>query len=751
MQITGKHSFTIVKKEGFVIAKYECRAVLPNGKAVNSVIIKGRDLPEDKVSYLFTGEFTSYRTAKGAGWSFAAERFEEILPDETSAVISYLATLKGIGRITAKALADRFGKGVFDVIARKPEELEKIKGISPSKAKTIQKEFLKRQGARELFPLLLPAGLSEGEVYRALKALAEEDPASALKKDPYLILNGTGIPFEKGDALAKSLGLHSDDPRRVRAAVAYAVYQSETGGKLLSRSFPCPSFMTDGFLRDDLMILLRDEHLFLSGNTYIPRDELYIQTLKLLKRRIPEDVFDAVLRKMNLDGMIYLAKERETLIISRPKTALSEIEAAKAIKNLIAARIKPEADLSAVIAQCEKEAGISLSEEQVFAVEKAVTSPVSIITGGPGTGKTSVLKIVLDVFSKIRPLEDSLLLAPTGKAAKRLSQQTGKEALTIHRALKLYPSGEGELYDSDGMMRFSERLIIVDEVSMVGSHLFAALLKHVCPGTRLVLVGDQDQLPSIEAGAVLRELISCGVLPVTSLKRTYRQKSGSTIVLNAGKIRRGDPALEKGEDFIIITCENSDRIADKVEELAPQLIKEHEDLLCLSAFKRKTASSSKALNGRLSRILNPDENAPFFFSKGERIRLGDRVIFTRNTVSLANGDIGIVASIWKTAESISVSVDFDGNTVTIEDEETQALELAYALTVHKSQGCEASCVILALDAAHAAMLKRPLIYTAVTRAKEKLYLICSKDAVNLAVKTQDCVLRRSRLSELLMQ
>ena len=376
-----------------------------------------------------------------------------------------------------------------------------------------------------------------------------------------------------------------------------------------------------------------------------------------------------------------------------------------------------------------------------------------VLTGGPGTGKTSVLKAILSVFKGAFPDERVALAAPTGRAARRMTESSGYPATTIHKMLGLYGDEAGTPLESNEDRLLPEKLIITDEASMMGAGLYASLVKHVAPGSRLILVGDIDQLPSVEIGATLRELISSGEIPVTRLTQTFRQKAGSLIAENAARIRNGSSLLDYGTEFSMVEADSSAEISAKAAELYPAYCASMgiDNVAVLSAFRRNTPSGVNALNEVLRKSVRPSlsDKTPHFDKMGIRFYEGDRIMYTKNTESLSNGDIGIIKKIYRHQNGLSVFTEFYGRPVLLEDEETSYIELAYAMTVHKSQGAEYPIVLLVCDMAHKVLLKRGLVYTGISRAKELLVCIGSDDALKLAIESVDTTYRRSNLGNLI--
>ena len=760
--IKARHSFTLMESnDHFSIVRYEVLEPIKyqDGKSARIITAKGYNLPKEKgIVYILEGEFEKYEKNGKISYTLKVESAKEILPTEQDSILAYLITLEGIGKTTAQKLYTEYGKNVFRVIENDPIKLTSIKGISKNKALKLQASFAMRQSAKEIFDFLFPFGIKTGAIMKLHDKLGAKS-IEKIKENPYCVMQVNGIGFKTADYIARKTGFHKDNPERIKAGILEVLLESERGGDVFNKSTPFPSFMLDGYLKEPLFSYLYSESTFTTGGTYLPRDILYIMSLKLLDIPVEESDFDKFLFDLHNEKKIFLSIDQskndgdiEKTKVYRYQLAVCEYKEAERLSALLKTPLPICENLLDTIKAKERDNSIILSTEQRAAVIQALSSPISVITGGPGTGKTSIQKIILSVFKRYFPKEEILLAAPTGKAAKRMHEQTGYPAQTLHKALGLYADESGSVIETTESKKFSQKLIIVDETSMVGSYLFNTLLSHIPSGARLVLIGDVDQLPSIEVGAVLRELISSNTIPVTKLTKTFRQASGSSIVTNAARIKIGEKRLDYTNDFEFIECESSQSIASKASLLIPNLVKVYgeNEVMCLTAFRHKTESGSNALNESLRAILHPiNASAKYFESKGTKIYEGDKVMNLKNTAVLTNGDIGTVKNIIKTKDSLVVTCDFDGAIVALEDEEADSLELAYATTVHKSQGSEAACVVLTTDNAHKIMLKRNLFYTGVTRAKKKLIILGQKDAMNLAIDTQDCVYRRSQLGALI--
>lgn len=770
-KIICEYTYTVMERKDFAICKYKAKEAvkLPDGQMTEDITVKGYNLPSfKKVVYELNGSFEEYKN-KNTGktqYTFSLASYKEILPSNEFAIKHYLLTLRGVGKATANKLFNAFGKDVFDALGEEPAYLHEKSGIPKKTLEKIQTDFMNRCGGHELFMYLHRFGISPRHSAKIFNILGK-DALNLVKANPYVLLLCRGISFKTADYIAMREGFSKDFRPRIEAGIIEVLTQSEKGGTLFTQTYPLPYFVKDGFLREEIADLIDNKETYNTGNVYLTKDVCYIMALKLLNTPISEEEFNDILQALHMQKRIWISIDRkrdqndpERYKIYRFAAAKAENYSAKKIVELMHTPLSACENLKETIYQVEKNLGILLNKDQQKGVQTAMEQPVSIITGGPGTGKTSVEKILIEVFKAYHPEDSILLVAPTGRAAKRMSESTGCAASTLHKALMLYADEDGNPQETGEKFLFNDKLIIIDETSMIGTYLLEKLLEHVKPGTRIVFIGDIHQLPSVEVGAVLRELIQSKVVPVTELTITYRQTSGSCIIDNAAKVKAGVLELKKGHDFHFLADETSETISDTVCSLVPQLYKEYgeNEVLCLTSYRKTTASGANALNLALRECIRTDltEDTPFFEKQGIKIYEGDRIMNTRNTlifsdsvVSLSNGDIGKVLTIKKSKDSLAVVCEFDGQIVTLEDEETQALELAYAMTVHKSQGSEAKAVVLVIDINHARSLKRPLIYTGITRAKQQLYLVGQPYAVHKAIREQDSATRKSLLGSLL--
>ncbi|MCM1305651.1 MAG: AAA family ATPase, partial [Butyrivibrio sp.] len=432
--------------------------------------------------------------------------------------------------------------------------------------------------------------------------------------------------------------------------------------------------------------------------------------------------------------------------VYRKKTAEAEDRLAKRVKDMLRQKKSfAVPGLKAEIEAEEKELGVTFAEEQKEAVYTALASSLCVITGGPGTGKTMIQRAILDIYQKLFPKHEIVCCAPTGRAARRMEQSTGFPSSTVHKALNLFAGedgcyGEGTELEAD--------LILVDEMSMLDMYVADSLFQAVKKGSRLVLVGDADQLPSVGPGAVLGELIASGCIPVVRLDHVFRQKEGSRIAANAKQIRHGNASLEYGEDFQFVECADLEESARLIRKLYLQEVAKHgvDHVALLSPYRQKTETGVNALNEQIRDAVNPLRGAEIA-SGNRKFRIGDKVMQVKNKDDVSNGDIGYIRNISKNGNEAEIRIDFgDGRVKDYDAGGMELLDLGYASTIHKSQGSEYQTVIINIQKAHYIMLNRPLIYTAVTRGKKKVILVGEKKALHMAVKRTETEKRGTNLA-----
>ena len=658
--------------------------------------------------------FGEWTTHPNHGRQFKSEYAERSLPRTKDDIYKYLAghAVKGIGPATAALIVDRFGDRTLDVLERQPERLTEIRGISPAKAEAVTRDFRRQAQLRRLMEFLCAYGLKPLLAVRLYRFYGEE-AMDAVSEDPYIIASPhIGGSFAEADRLALEQGAAADDPRRVRAAAVFEL-----------------------------------RHNAGNGHCFIPTDKLAAATARFIG--VEHDSALAAIEALAESGAVV-----RTELAGRDVTYLAALYAAE---TRVAARLlgmvaeKPSAvDADGLLDALEREQGVKYAPKQREAVRLAAKSRVMALTGGPGTGKTTSLRAILAVFDALGLT--TLLTAPTGRAAKRMSSLTGRDAATMHRLLGagFSPDGESVVFARDEGNPLDCSAVVLDECSMVDITLMDALLRAMPEDARLVLVGDADQLPSVGPGRVFADILSSGVIPAVRLTEIFRQAGKSRIVSCAHQINAGeqpDLTANTGGLFFLRRGE-AVRAAETVSELCSARLPSRmsipvQDIEVLSPTRRGEAGTV-ALNRRLQAALNPPAEG-----KNEKIfgsvtfREGDRVMQIRNNYDMIwrkespsgppetgagiyNGDMGEILAI--DAESETLTVDFDGRIAQIGFDALSELEHAWAVTVHKSQGSEYRAVVLAVGEAAPRLMTRGVLYTAVTRARELLIIVGDEGA-----------------------
>ncbi len=645
------------------------------------------------------------------GKQFQVTRFQEERPVETEDMERYLSSglIKGIGPVNARRLVQTFGPDTFRIIEEEPDRLVEVPGIGPKRVDMIRQAWQEHQEVKNVMVFLQKYGVSVSlgvKIYKAYGTMSIE----MIRNDPYRLAEDIwGIGFKTADKIAQSIGFDHHSPARCRAGLVHMLNQAAG-----------------------------------DGHCYLEAPELIQRTAEELEIEAEA----AVLDEMIVDGRLILEDDAVYL----PSAYHSECGTAGGIGRLLQSPYQGQIlDLQSIIGQVEKEKGIEFDPVQVDAIQKAASSKFLVLTGGPGTGKTTTVQGIMQVFMKMGL--KILLAAPTGRAAKRMTETTGKEARTIHRLLEFkppqgYQKDEHNPLDCDGL--------IVDEASMIDIFLMHHLLKAVPEEAVVVLVGDVDQLPPVGAGNVLRDIMDSRVVPVVRLTRIFRQARGSMIVSNAHRINRGEYPRLKGspeDDFFFLEEEDPEAAAGLVVDLCQRRLPSHYEIdsrqiQVISPMTRGVVGVQN-LNEKLQEALNP--TGPSVRFGGTTFRKRDKVMQIRNNYDkdVFNGDIGWIEDLDE--EEQILAVRFDDRLVSYERSEWDEIVLAYASTVHKSQGSEYPVVVAPLTMQHYVMLQRNLLYTCITRAKKLMVLVGSKRAVALAVKNNRVSQRNTRLAQRLKE
>jgi exodeoxyribonuclease V alpha subunit len=656
-----------------------------------------------------TGEFV---TDTKHGEQFRVETLIPIAPSTLAGLEKYLGSglINGIGPGFAKRIVATFGMDSLSVLDQSPERLREVTGIGERRIEEIKKTWASQRAISNIMMLLQTHGASPALAARIFKQYGDK-AASILQLHPYrMALDVRGVGFKTADRMALSLGISGDHPERAQAGAMHEL----------------------GLLADQ-------------GHVVVPRETLVERAAAMLEIDVGhvEAAIDALWASERVvveDGGVYLSWLHQ-----------AEVAVAHGLGRLLSSPGKELGGLDAALSAFERASKIELAPGQRAAVEAAARHKVVVITGGPGVGKTTIVKAILNVLGRANLRVK--LAAPTGRAAKRLSESTGLEARTLHRLLAFDPR-QGQ-FQLDSGNPIEADVVIVDEASMIDVPLGAALIGALPTAARLVIVGDSDQLPSVGPGALLRDLIDSGAIPTVRLNEIFRQAGESRIVINAHRILTGEmpesvDADLPNADFFVVPRRTPEEAADLVRELVVTRIPRRfgfdskRDIQVLTPMHRGPVGTI-ALNELLQAALNPD--GPALESRGQKLRLGDKIMQTRNDYEREafNGDIGVVTAV--DLEGRKLTVRFEQRDVEYDDPSLASLTLAYATSIHKSQGSEYPAVVIPLLTSHFVMLSRNLVYTAVTRAKKLCVLAADPRAIRLALAETRREERVTRLSE----
>ena len=674
------------------------------------------------------------------GKQFQISSFVEKIPEDTYAMERYLGSgaIKGIGAALAARIVRRFGEDTIRIVEEEPERLAEVKGISEKKAREIAAQVTEKTEMRKAMIFLQKYGISlnlGAKIYQKYK----DSLYTVLQENPYRLAEDiSGVGFKIADEIAARIGIHADSDYRIRSGMLYTLLQASG-----------------------------------EGHTYLPKEQLFARCAKLLG--VDESYMEKHLMDMLLDRKLVMQEKKGEKIIYPSQYYYLELNTARMLCELNICCPEDENIVEKRIAAIEKETGTVLDEMQKKAVTEAASHGLFILTGGPGTGKTTTINAIIRFFegegAELR------LAAPTGRAAKRMTEATGYEAQTIHRLLEL--NGMPEDDRSTGAVHFERNaqnpleadVIIIDEMSMVDIHLMHSLLLAITTGTRLILVGDENQLPSVGPGNVLRDIIHSGCFPVIELTKIFRQASESDIVVNAHKINRGEPVEihNKSRDFFFLKRYDADMIIRVVialiQDKLPRYVNARPFEIQVLTPMRKGLLGVERLNQMLQRYLNPQDGSKKEKTLGDRLfRQGDKVMQIKNDyqmewevrgrygipvekgIGVFNGDTGILREINEFAETAEVEFE-DGRFATYSFKQLEELELAYAITIHKSQGSEYPAVILPVLSGPQMLLNRNLLYTAVTRARKCVTVVGSEETFAEMIRNEKQQKRYSALDE----
>ena len=647
---------------------------------------------------------------KEFGKQFAFDSFEKTLPDDVDGIFKYLSsgTIKGVGPVTALKIVNRFGADSFDVIEHRPEWLADIPGITRKKAAAISESFREQSGIRGVM-MFCKDYMAVGEVSRVYKKFGS-GAVGIIRDNPYILCNGElSIPFAKADAIAMSLGTPLDSKERILSGIVFVLNNIAAQ----------------------------------SGHTCLPVEDTILHATEVLG--LTREVIEATLNTLIEGKELSTYKMGDVRYVMTNDTAEEEDVIARNLSRIMTSAGRFGAlDISILIEKVETTLGISFAQSQRDAIFAALESGVMVLTGGPGTGKTTVVRAMISIFNSIGL--STVLAAPTGRAAKRMSEATGEEAKTVHRMLEMERGTDGYIkFGRSERNPLNEQVVIVDEASMLDLSLTAALLRAMKRGARLILIGDSDQLPSVGAGNVLSDIIASERVRTIRLTEIFRQSKESLIITNAHMINEGSaPIINRTDsDFFFVRREREGDIAEAVATLIDQRLPKTygadiKDKIQVITPSKKGSAGVEVLNRVLQERLNPRTA----FKKerqahGVIFREGDRVMQVVNNydiewekngavgVGLFNGDIGVIEEIRENTEKLIIR--FDDKMCEYGFDLLEDLELAYAITVHKSQGSEYPVVIIPMYACAPMLMARNLLYTAVTRAKNMVILVGRSD------------------------
>ncbi len=666
------------------------------------------------------------------GRQVSVERWERMLPVTAEGLQRYLSSglIKGVGPVTAAAMVERFGLTALEVLEHEPERLQEVPGIGPKRAASILESYGKYREMQNVLIFLQGYGIGVGQALRLYRHYGPQ-AADRVRENPYMLAEEVlGIGFKTADRIARQMGLPAESPVRVCAAVLFAL--RDAAGR---------------------------------GHVYLPRESLLEQVGELLTapgETTSPPAAAGHLQKLAEEKKIYRVDTADGEIVYAAPFYHAEKGVARRLQMLLSVprRWSTPAGGAALEAAAGKSSG--LTEEQHLVLEQALGQGVLVVTGGPGTGKTTTIRALLSLFYSLR--QRVLLAAPTGRAAKRVNEATGEDASTIHRLLEYsYTEGEGFKFLRNEKRPLEADVLIIDEASMVDLMLMYQLVRAVPEGCSLILVGDADQLPAVGAGNVLRDLLESGVISAVRLTHIFRQARESLITMNAHRINRGEmPQLNiKNKDFFFVDEAVPDLVARKVVQLCCERIPNYGpfdpvmDIQVITPMRR-TAAGVDELNKLLQKALNPlGGKREEVTVRGERFRRGDKVMQIRNNYQkeVFNGDIGFISALDLEEGELTVTYRdaSSDRAVPYNFGELDELTLSYAISVHKSQGSEYPVIVMPVITQHYLLLQRNLLYTGITRARKLVVLVGTKKALAIAIRNNRAGERYSLLDSRLRE
>ena len=727
MVYKGRHVFTVYEGgNGYIVAKYKTVDDYPDLPINTQFTAVGYNLPKQaNVSVVFEGNWV---TDVKRGRSFKVDRYEIEAPKNKEAFISYVTSLSvGIGPKIANRIYEKFGESSWDVCVNKPDDLLSIKGISTKVLGHLKDEIAKTTVIRDILAAFQTCGEMTPDRAAAIFGKYGAESMVALNKNPYILCEIRGFNFATVDKIAQTKSNWSPvSEERLLAGV---------------------------------------QHIFryhaMSGHTCIPK-ELAISTLMrtlTLDRNSARKGLNVAYHRGTCVVKGDFCYSNDSYICERNLAA----NALRIMRNTSAINV-PRDELDNLIAEFEQENGFTLAENQKDAVRGCFNTNINIITGGPGTGKSTIIKAVIYIIEHVKEDAVVTLMAPTGRASRRMQEATGHAASTIHSALGIkFSEDSGVMGEMEDTSPLETDVVIVDEVSMVDQFLGRDLLSRIGDDTVVVLVGDSDQLPSVNAGNVLHELIESGLIPFTRLNVIFRQAEGNPIIINSKKILSGDTELMETKSFQLHTASNDELVFQYACSFYEKCVKYYgiDNVVLLAPFKQKGTICVDTLNKELEKRLNPPvQGEPYMIIGKTTYRVGDKVMQTRNTDGPKNGDIGYIKAIvnrpipeepWRFETYCDIEFEGSSSIISYTKKDMQQVDLAFAQSIHKSQGSEYKTVIIIMTKEHSAMAKRNLLYTGVTRAKENLALIGNVDAFNYAITNEQIDTRYTLLAQILRE
>ena len=711
---------------GYTVIKFRENNIIHTAVGVLPHVKEGQNLK-------ITGSWVNHSQF---GKQFKVEECEEILPTSKDGIEKYLSSgiIQGIGPVTAKKIVNKFGEDTLNILDNNIERLKEIEGIGKKKLETIIDSYREQRELKNITIFLQTHGLSVNQCLKIYKKYGASS-VDTVKNNPYILCDEiSGIGFKTSDKIARSLGIGVDSPFRIQSGIRYVINE-----------------------------------FCANGHTFMPKDELIKEASNVLT--VSEDIIEENIKNAALDRKIKLEKVNDKEGVFTIPNYYCELGITNRILTLAISNFQDiSVDVDHLILQFEKKNNITFAESQKDAIISAFQNGIEIITGGPGTGKTTIIKCIIEIFETCGL--KVLLGAPTGRAAKRMSESTGKEATTIHRMLDMgvFEKEESVFVTNAEEHSLEADVVIIDEASMIDITLMNALLKSIKVGTRLIIVGDVDQLPSVGAGNVLNDFIESGFTKVVRLKEIFRQGKESMIVVNAHKINKGEmPKLnEKGTDFFFIRNDIQEGILNTIIDLIntrlPKFNSNWDKLKSIQVLvpMKKGVLGVTNLNEKIQNVLNP--KAPYKKEKEFRsmiFREGDKVMQIKNNYSLKwtriagkgehegagvfNGDMGFIENIDLEGKKLSIIFD-DERKVIYDFMYLDELDLAYAITIHKSQGSEFPVVIIPAYMGAPLLMNRNLLYTGITRAKEMVVVVGIPKALKYMVDNTRSMERYSSLN-----